>query len=398
MNENTLLNGIALAIKKVPFEGDHVHYLWNVNMVLNRAKEYINSLLPPEERSAGNSLQITIKGSLTIEYLCGTSIITRHTPHILTVYGVRSLNEKHKELAEPFSCSMDITDFFHWEAAGFVKENYGVIVKRVMSSENNNELSWINRHPAVDPDQHGINITTEQYIHGTRELTLLMSARLNEGFVQKLEQKLAKNWDSGVGSPQPNKVSELAIKEYQCEQDNWFPLPKGPGRWCVGFVEQTTVLYNNKEEQAIIGNANRYISMYGFLYRTTGIIVGVGLKQLSVWVGRNDGTIEANFDIPSNWSAADIDCHLKYIKESILSDMYNLLLLKSRRRRCIIRALNKIDDDPITQYPIGENYRLVKHRGRYRVMRGNTIACDVDCLEQLTIDHFKHLDRLKNIA
>lgn len=394
MNETTLLNGIALAIKKVPFDGDHVRYLWNVNQVLNRAKKYISSLLPLEEQHAGNFLQITIKGSLTIEYVCGESIITRHTPHILTIYGVRSFGVKYKELAEPFSCSLDITDFFNWEAAGFVKGNYGILYRRVHSGENNNELSWINRHPDVDPDKHGINITTEQYIHGTRELTLVMSGRLTEEDIQETEQKLASNWDSGVGCHKVKKAPELSLERYQGDQDSWIALPKIPGQWQVGLVNGETVLYNNCDSNTIIGNSRHYLEMYGYLYRTTGIIVGVGKDKISVWVGRPDGTFEANFTIPCSTNPKSPDDHLKVIKQAIISDMSNLLLLKSRRRRCMIRALEKINDGEITQYGIGDSYRLVKHHGRYRVMRFNSIACDVDCMEQLTTDHFRHLKRL----
>ena len=150
-----------------------------------------------------------------------------------------------------------------------------------------------------------------------------------------------------------------------------------------------------KDRFNVLGfDAKLCTKVFGFIHRSTVITIEISCQTLKVNFfskGCETGNVFAvaidDTDYTSlNMSASDA---LILIKREIISNcMDKILGLPSRRRKALCAMLQLINDEHVTKYKIDQRYKLVKYRGRLRLMFGDSIASDVNCMEELTKDMF----------
>lgn len=136
--------------------------------------------------------------------------------------------------------------------------------------------------------------------------------------------------------------------------------------------------------------------VFGFIHRSTAITIEISCQTLKLTFFSKGCEIGNSFAIAvnetdyitRNMNQSDA---LIFIKREIISNcMDKILDLPSRRRKALCALLSLINDEHVTKYKIGSRYKLIKHRGRLRLLFGDNIASDVNCMEELTKDMFVH--------
>ncbi len=150
-----------------------------------------------------------------------------------------------------------------------------------------------------------------------------------------------------------------------------------------------------KERFNVLGfDAKLCSKIFGFIHRSTAITIEISCQTLKVnffskgcETGNSFAVVINETDYTTrHMSSSDT---LILIKREIISNcMDKLLELPSRRRKALCALLWLINDEHVTKYKIGSRYKLVKHRGRLRLLFGDSIASDVNCVEELTKDMF----------
>lgn len=136
--------------------------------------------------------------------------------------------------------------------------------------------------------------------------------------------------------------------------------------------------------------------VFGFIHRTTAITIEISCQTLKVNFfskGVEQGTsfaIVINDTDYTTRSMSPPDALILIKRELISNCMDKMLDLPSRRRKALCAMIGLINDEHVTQYKVGTRYKLVKHRGRLRLLFGDVIASDVNCMEELTKDMFIH--------
>lgn len=163
-----------------------------------------------------------------------------------------------------------------------------------------------------------------------------------------------------------------------------------------GALGEPYITFYKDRFNVLCFDAKTCSKVFGFIHRTTAITIEISCQTLKVNFFSKGSEQGTSFAIVINetdyttrhMSASDV---LILIKRELISNcMDKLLELPSRRRKALCSMLWLINDEHVTKYKIGPRYKLIKHRGRLRLLFGDSIASDVNCMEELTKDMFVH--------
>lgn len=163
-----------------------------------------------------------------------------------------------------------------------------------------------------------------------------------------------------------------------------------------GALGEPYITFYKDRFNVLCFDAKTCSKVFGFIHRTTVITIEISCQTLKVNFfskGTEQGTSFAVVINDTDYSTRHMTTQdaLVLIKRELISNcMDKLLELPSRRRKALCVMLWSINDEHVTKYKIGSRYKLIKHRGRLRLLFGDTIASDVNCIEELTKDMFVH--------
>lgn len=174
------------------------------------------------------------------------------------------------------------------------------------------------------------------------------------------------------------------------EANNWIKLPLCEGQYTGSKTENGgTAIVQSVIHNAFVDKNETWDAVYGYIYRSTVIVVGVSVERITAFVFTDKGVLEGvvttkgEINTPLDYT----EITLGIIKRRLLAEMWKIVKMKSRRRSALISALETIKDDHVTQYFLGNGYKLVKHKGRTRLYHHNVIASDFSNLSELTKTH-----------
>lgn len=181
------------------------------------------------------------------------------------------------------------------------------------------------------------------------------------------------------------------------EQGKWFPLGLNFDRYMGVKNSGQTAIMSTTVFSPLVQKNNHWDRMFGFIYKGTAIVVGVNTSELACYLYKQesglDGIVQKVKDIYIDITRSDEDL-LMQIKGIILGEMWQMVCLKPRRRKALVKALETITDEHKSQYQLGHNYRLVKHGVRIRLYHRDVIAADFNCLSEVTKTHLCNDKRL----
>ena len=163
-----------------------------------------------------------------------------------------------------------------------------------------------------------------------------------------------------------------------------------------GGLGEPYITFYKERFNVLCFDAKTCTKVFGFIHRTTAITIEISCQTLKVNFyskGYEQGTSFAVVINESDYTTRSMSCSdiLILIKRELISNcMDKILDLPSRRRKALCAMVGLINDEHVTKYKIGPRYKLVKHRGRLRLLFGEIIASDVNCMEELTKDMFLH--------
>lgn len=163
-----------------------------------------------------------------------------------------------------------------------------------------------------------------------------------------------------------------------------------------GRLSEPYITFYKERYGLLCFDAKTCAKIFGFIHRSTAITIEISCQTLKVTFFSKANPSGDEFAIVINntdytTKSMTGDDALVLIKRELLSNaMDKILDLPSRRRKALCSMLSLIDDRHVSKYKIGQRYQLVKHRGRYRLFFGDKIASDVNYIEELTKDMFRH--------
>lgn len=204
MNENILVNGIAFAISRIKKNNeDPIAYLSEVQKVLNRARALIYKEIDEREVIGDPSelINIMIRGSVKIGRLGSEPVLLDHSRFMLKVYGVRSLGNDQRQLPKRYEATVDITDIFDHAVIPYVRKNcYYFNGGRDVGNKNLKEEHYINEHPAINPNNHSIQIETHYIDNEERELVLTIGGRIPERIQYRKRDEASSRFYHGLAT------------------------------------------------------------------------------------------------------------------------------------------------------------------------------------------------------
>lgn len=200
INEKTIANALALSISNVEYKDDPRLYLYEVNQVLNRYKTNLYKLMDESKSNIDPAtvIQFVLRSSVDISGQGNVINLVRKNNTMLKVYGTRAYGPEVYVEYEPFQCTIDITDKFHSEALGRIRNDLFL-----RETGTDKRPAWhtcttaMLEHPNILESRMSIGFQLIKSSLTDGCLSILMSGIIYPEELEKGRMKLAMQFDTG---------------------------------------------------------------------------------------------------------------------------------------------------------------------------------------------------------
>lgn len=211
IDELMIAKAIKLCISQLPKITDPIEYLYEVNQILNRFKTNLYKMM--DERDSdydpASLLTISIRSGGIIENAGGVNV-TAVSKTFLKVYGIRGYGHVDGN-PDNFCVTLDISDVFDAKAFCLARPDYYICRNR--SVVRSRERYWIENHPKVVSDHHGLHISSDAGLGRTYNITGLISAIIYPEVLEEGRTKICSSLSSGKAALKHSEETRAILRQ-----------------------------------------------------------------------------------------------------------------------------------------------------------------------------------------
>ena len=211
IDELMIAKAIKLCISQLPKITDPIEYLYEVNQILNRFKTNLYKMMDERhsDHDPASLLTISIRSGGVIENAGGVNV-AEVSKAFLKVYGIRGYGHVDGN-PDDFCVTLDISDVFNAKMFCLARPDYYVV--RNQGLVRARERYWITNHPKVNPDRHGIHISSDAGLGRTYNITGLISAIIYPEVLEEGRTKICKTLPSGKAQLKHSEETRAIMRQ-----------------------------------------------------------------------------------------------------------------------------------------------------------------------------------------